>query len=458
VTGGTGGRGGGHGRAPDGPTRPAAPPESGATQDERVARMLERCIAGMAQRRPARDSQVCAFFVPGRLEVFGKHTDYAGGRSLLAAVERGFVIASAARDDDAVRIAHADTGEAAVLDGSGGAPPWARYPATVLRRLDANFPEAAGGADIVFTSDLPAAAGLSSSSAFVIATFLALDAVRLVSAAPAYRARIRDDTDLAGYLAAAESGLGFGPWPGEDGVGTHGGSEDHTAILAARPGDLVQYGFAPIRFESAVALPGELVFVVAASGVTAEKAGGARAHYNALAADANALASLWREATGGGEPHLGAILAGPPDAADRLREVIRRDAASHERPRLLSRLEQFAAESGEIVPAAAAALRVGDASALGSLAVRSTLLAADALQNQLPETLHLAASAPVHGALAASPFGAGFGGSVWALAPAAEAAAFAAAWRRDYLERFPGRARDCTFFVTRPGAPACRLL
>ena len=26
------------------------------------------------------------WFVPGRLEIFGKHTDYAGGRSLLAAV------------------------------------------------------------------------------------------------------------------------------------------------------------------------------------------------------------------------------------------------------------------------------------------------------------------------------------------------------------------------------------
>ena len=29
-----------------------------------------------------------AYVVPGRIEVLGKHTDYAGGRSLLAAVER----------------------------------------------------------------------------------------------------------------------------------------------------------------------------------------------------------------------------------------------------------------------------------------------------------------------------------------------------------------------------------
>ena len=32
------------------------------------------------------------WFVPGRLEVLGKHTDYAGGRSLLAAVDRGVTI------------------------------------------------------------------------------------------------------------------------------------------------------------------------------------------------------------------------------------------------------------------------------------------------------------------------------------------------------------------------------
>ncbi|MGO1384393.1 MAG: galactokinase family protein, partial [Arachnia sp.] len=32
------------------------------------------------------------WFVPGRLEVFGKHTDYAGGNSLLAAVDRGITI------------------------------------------------------------------------------------------------------------------------------------------------------------------------------------------------------------------------------------------------------------------------------------------------------------------------------------------------------------------------------
>ena len=37
-----------------------------------------------------------AWWIPGRLEVFGKHTDYAGGRTLVAALPRGFVVLAAA--------------------------------------------------------------------------------------------------------------------------------------------------------------------------------------------------------------------------------------------------------------------------------------------------------------------------------------------------------------------------
>ena len=37
-----------------------------------------------------RQSYVTAFFVPGRIEVLGKHTDYAGGRSMVAAAERAY--------------------------------------------------------------------------------------------------------------------------------------------------------------------------------------------------------------------------------------------------------------------------------------------------------------------------------------------------------------------------------
>jgi galactokinase len=38
----------------------------------------------------------------GRIEIFGKHTDYAGGRSLLAAVPRGFAVVAGPRTDGIV--------------------------------------------------------------------------------------------------------------------------------------------------------------------------------------------------------------------------------------------------------------------------------------------------------------------------------------------------------------------
>ncbi len=44
-----------------------------------------------------------AWWVPGRLEVFGTHTDYAGGRSLVAPVPRGFVFLAAGRRDRQIR-------------------------------------------------------------------------------------------------------------------------------------------------------------------------------------------------------------------------------------------------------------------------------------------------------------------------------------------------------------------
>jgi galactokinase len=74
------------------------------------------------------------------------------------------------------------------------------------------------------------------------------------------------------------------------------------------------------------------------------------------------------------------------------------------------------------------------------------------LQNQIPETSALAALALECGAFAASSFGAGFGGSVWALASASEAEEVLRVWRRRYGERYPA-VENVTGFLARP-APA----
>jgi galactokinase len=79
------------------------------------------------------------------------------------------------------------------------------------------------------------------------------------------------------------------------------------------------------------------------------------------------------------------------------------------------------------------------------------------LGNQVPETIALAQSARELGAVAASAFGAGFGGSVYALVDTAGAEEFRHRWVKAYSAAFPNRGTDATFFVTRAEPPATSL-
>jgi len=114
-------------------------------------------------------------------------------------------------------------------------------------------------------------------------------------------------------------------------------------------------------------------------------------------------------------------------------------------------------EALEIIPAAGDALGRGDLQRLGELVDRSQWGAEQLLGNQVPETMHLTRSARSLGAVAASAFGAGFGGSVWALVRRDEVERFEACWRESYEARFPEPAARATFFVTTAGPAAMRL-
>ena len=75
----------------------------------------------------------------------------------------------------------------------------------------------------------------------------------------------------------------------------------------------------------------------------------------------------------------------------------------------------------------------------------------------MPETNFLQKSARELGAIAASAFGAGFGGSVWAMVPNERAAEFIEAWRSAYAADFPEPAARSEFFAAHPG-PAAKVL
>ena len=400
----------------------------------------------------ARDAHL--WWVPGRIEFLGKHTDYVGGPSLVCAIERGFAVAAVPRRDRCMRIIDARNGESVETVLSAEVVPprdhWSNYVFTVARRVARNFPGSLRGVDLAFASDLPPAAGLSSSSALVVATFLALADVNELTNRAEYGDVIRSVEDLAGYLGAVENGSGFRGLAGDDGVGTRGGSQDHTAILCARPNALMQYVFAPMRLERVLPLPDEHMFVVAVSGVIAAKTGGALAQYNNAAATAAAVFDGWRKATGSQATTLAAALGEFPDAMERFR------AALNDRRELVDRVEQFHIES-RVVRAAGDALAGGDLGQLGRLVDESQAAAERLLGNQVAETIALARGARELGAIAASAFGAGFGGSVYALVPASDAEEFCRRWMERYATAFPSRSREATFFLTYAGPAATAL-
>jgi len=424
-----------------------------AEEKGRTFEQLEEAAGQLGLGHPLR-----AFYVPGRIEVLGKHTDYAGGRSLVCCVEKGFCLLAARRDDRTIRFVDMGRNSTAEWEFSSSSPTppvsWVVYPATVARRVARNFPSAKHGVDVVFSSDLPRAAGISSSSAFVIASFLALSAANSLEHSEAFRENLATREDLATYLAAVENGSSFRALTGDAGVGTFGGSEDHTAILCAKPEEISQYSFCPLQPERRIKLADELTFVIASSGVAADKTGNAREQYNQLSLATRSILDIWNQKTGGNESSLGSAIRSSADAREQIQQAISEfPDSSLSRNSLGNRLEQFFVESEVIIPKAGDALKAGDWETFGELVDLSQSNAERLLNNQVPETLFLARSARELGAIAASAFGAGFGGSVWALVPKQEAQAFLARWAERYREAFSQHASSA-FFLTAAGPPA----
>ena len=162
-------------------------------------------------------------------------------------------------------------------------------------------------------------------------------------------------------------------------------------MLCCHADQLTRFRFCPIREGDSVALPGDLSFIIGVSG----------------------------------------ILAGDEDTWEG------RNAVVAHSPVLSARLRAFLAESEELIPAAVTALGDGDLGAFGRLAERSQRNARDNLGNQVREIIRMQALTHDLGAQATSSFGAGFGGSVWALVPTTDADGFATAWMERYSAEFP---------------------
>jgi len=111
---------------------------------------------------------------PGRVNLIGDHTDYAGGLALPCAIDLGITIRGERNGSVIKLVSDAAAGTLKLdltssFDIASMQPPWGRYVAAVASELEPTI-----GLQGILRSTLPIGAGLSSSAALEIATALAL--------------------------------------------------------------------------------------------------------------------------------------------------------------------------------------------------------------------------------------------------------------------------------------------
>jgi galactokinase len=409
--------------------------------------------------RPSSRRPVALGFVPGRIEVLGRHTDYAGGHSLVCAIDRGFLFAAAQNERGTMRIA-GDRTEFAPIEfpSSASIAPalgtWGNYPMTMTQRLAANLGTRGrlAGVDIAFASTLPVGSGMSGSSALMMMTFLALAEANGLAASRRFRAAIRDGVDLAMYLACCENGQSFRDLSGNRGVGTFGGSEDHTAILNGRAGMLSLYQYAPTVHKADLSWPADHVFAVAFSGVRAEKTKAALERYNLASRRAREAAAACNAAWGTDFPNLRGVVDHAESHHGRraMLAVERALAGAPRELRLAGRVRQFVLEDHRYLPEAQRALCRRDMRGFGRMIDLSHAASRRHLGNIVPPVDFLQRAAVRLGAAGASGFGAGFGGAVFAVVPESEAPGFTAGWEQGYRDTYPKESEEARFFTVVP--------
>jgi len=286
-----------------------------AGQEDGVLRIGKRFVE-IHGRQPH-----CIALAPGRVNLIGEHIDYNGYSVLPIATNHTVRVATSIDthansslrredNDDAgaaaamvdITIAHADGEQGGhparritkhkhtgvPLDWSGefaSGPHWTNY---VLAGIlcwsdtDAMSDESSSiEIGVLVDGDIPQAAGLSSSSALVVASALAT--LSLHPSPPSLTC-----THIAELCTHTERR-----------VGTAGGGMDQSAIMCCRRGAALHVQFSPLRV-SVVPLPtSRVVFVVAHSLVESPKAVQAATHYNKRVFECSLALAILDEAVGG---------------------------------------------------------------------------------------------------------------------------------------------------------------
>ena len=248
-----------------------------------------RGVVGEFTRRYGGNRPVAVVRSPGRINLMGRHIDHQGGTVNVMAVNREIIVVAAPRTDDVVSLANTNGSVFSdavfrisdsiaqlnwddwrgVVDGprlerllEAARGDWANYVKAAVLRLQEQFRDRRlRGLDMVVSGDIPMGAGLSSSSALVVAT---AEAVRVFNRLPVSAQRL-------------VSLCGEGEWF----VGTRGGAADHAAIKLSRRGCVTRVGFFPFRVEASARFFPDHDLVVCNSGLYAGKSQEARNVFNA---------------------------------------------------------------------------------------------------------------------------------------------------------------------------------
>jgi N-acetylgalactosamine kinase len=239
-------------------------------------------------RRHGADRAAVISRAPGRVNLMGRHVEHRGGYINPMAINREVLMVASPREDDSVTLTNVDpksfpdrafsiSGELSlvpwedwisyinsrrvqqmVLDAKGD---WANYVKAACLRLQQSFRSVRlRGFDATVVGDIPMAAGLSSSSAIVVA------AGEATIASNGLDLTASDFVDLCGE----------GEWY----VGSRGGAGDHAAMKFGRRNQVSRVRFFPFAFEYVPGIGDEHRLVVFNSQVKAQKSSNARDVFN----------------------------------------------------------------------------------------------------------------------------------------------------------------------------------
>lgn len=228
---------------------------------------------------------------PGRVNLMGRHIEHRGGSTNILAINRETICVASPRPDNVVEIANIDptfpVRDFSILDiissyetddwlefiesekilelVSNTRGDWANYvKAGILRLQLANKSLLLTGMNMLFSGNIPMAAGLSSSSSLVVASMEATIALN------------RLDLTVQDFVALSGEGEWF--------VGSRGGSGDHAAMKCGERGMITHMNFSPFSVGERVPWSEDYDILVANSGIMAKKSGNAKDLFNAMVA------------------------------------------------------------------------------------------------------------------------------------------------------------------------------